>query len=353
MLSEVEYERLKQFYIEVEQSLTLSDYEYLLEENGFHIKSKHGKQWFISSACHNVDSNNCKANLRFYTETKTFYCYSGCNCAYTIYTLLKQRFDLIGNPKRSIQVLKYICNYKNIPFNFNGEQDIKKRDVYNWQNDIGKYLRNTSNYKENVPYDKFVLSTLSDIYYQGWIDEGISIEIQQKYNIKFYKRNQQIVIPIYDDIGNFVATHCRNLNPILVEQGLKYFHLQMLDGTEYKFNCMSNILFGLNLNKLNIQTTKEVILFESPKSVMMYDGFVELNNSVALFSMILQNGKRDLLIKYNVEHVIIALDRQYESMYNEYGSKTKDFEQYEKRVFKIVDTIKPYVNKISIIYDND
>lgn len=98
MLTEEQYEKLKQLYNDVEESLTLSDYEYILEENDFHIARRTTKEWFLSSSCHNIDAKDGDNNLRFYIDTKTFYCYSHCMQSWNIYSLLSQRWGLIGKP---------------------------------------------------------------------------------------------------------------------------------------------------------------------------------------------------------------------------------------------------------------
>jgi hypothetical protein len=125
----------------------------------------------------------------------------------------------------------------------------------------------------------------------------------------------------------------------------------MLDGFEYKFNS-SSVLYGLNMNKMFIQGSKEVIIVEAPKGVQQLDTF-GVYNSVGLFGRSLQRDKLKLLLKYGVEKFVIALDKQYEKQFDENKEITKDYENYIKIINKIIETIKPYAKEISIIYDKD
>lgn len=317
-------------------------------------KSENNENIIFPSICHHPqDFELHKAKLYWYKDAKYFLCYS-CSSSFDIFGLVQQ-VKSFNFP----QAIKYVCECIGIDSsNLNVTND--KKDIYDWKSSLNKYLVNNST-KENQEYDKSILNFLDKIYYQGWINEGINIETMEKFGVKFYKFKQQIVIPIFDDENRFVGTHCRNLLPELIEQNLKYYHLQTLNRFEYKFS-MSSVLFGLNLNRYNIEQTRTCVIFESPKSVMIYDGFNCLNNSVGIFGMNFQKAKRDLLIKYKCENFIIALDRQYVKMYNEDGSKTNKnttenkengFKEYETTIMKIVKILSPFAKNIWVVYDND
>ena len=123
-------------------------------------------------------------------------------------------------------------------------------------------------------------------------------------------------------------------------------HFCMLNGDEYKFQ-MGLELFGLNYNKVNIEKSKQVILLESPKSVMQADSFNMPNICVGMFGMNFSIQKLKLLLNLGVENFVIALDRQYDVM------RGQEWEKYKIKVNRIVDIIRPYAKEISIIYDND
>ena len=328
----------------IKDKITSEDVKKIMATFDCYPKSETNEYVLYPSICHHEDFMAHKAKLYWYKDAKYFLCYS-CNSAFDIFGLIQQ-IKKCTFP----QSIRYVCDALGIDSS-DLNISVDKVTTYDWKLSLNKYITNTEN-KENKIYDKDILNQLDNIYYQGWIDEGISINTMQKFGIKFYKYKQQIVIPIFDDNNNFVGTHCRNLCPELIKQGLKYYHLVTLNGMEYKFN-MSLVLFGLNFNRYNIEKTKTCIIFESPKSVMIYDGYDCLNNSVAIFGMNLQKAKRALLLKYKCENFIIALDRQYEQMYNEDNQKTEEFKVYGKTIMKMVDTLSPFAKKIWVMYDND
>ena len=79
---------------------------------------------------------------------------------------------------------------------------------------------------------------------------------------------------------------------------------------------------------------------------------------MALFGTHLNKAKRDLILKLNCNEVIIALDRQYEKVYEiERDSEnklvmTKEFEIYKKWVNKIAEQFKGLC-RVYVMFDND
>lgn len=343
-MTEQEYEAFKNFIHELlYERMTLDDYEIIMRRL---CANKRGDRY--NTICHNINGGGY--NLAFNKETRSFCCFSECSCSYSLLSLIKKRRELLGEPCSTYQSLKWLCNELDIEFNFKEEVKQVNTNIYKWQNSLLKYTKNYSNATNQI-YDKSILNYLTPCYYEPWLKEGMTKESLDKFDIRWYNYNQQVTIPIFDDEGNFVGTHCRNTNPDLVNLGLKYIPLKLLDGTEYKFQ-MGLVLYGLNMNKADIERTRTAILFEAPKSVIHIDGFYDYNISVAMFGMNLQKAKLKLLLKYGVNKFIIALDRQYENvMIN--GEYTKEFLKYRGKVDRIIDMIRPYAQEIGVVWDND
>lgn len=336
--TEQEREQFTKFINEVlYEKLTTQDYYNIMRRLGADNRGDR-----FRTICHNVDGGGF--NLAFNEDEKYFTCFSECGCSYSLLSLVKKRRELLGEPCSTYQSMKWICEQVGIDFNFKEEVKQVKNNIYNWQG-LLKYSSKNRNV-ENKIYDNYVISKLDDCIYKPWVDEGISIETQQKYQIKWYNRRQQVVIPVRNVDGKLVGTHCRNTNPDLINDGFKYDHLRMLNGDEYKFQ-MGLELFGLNYNKINIEKEKSVILLESPKSVMQADSFNRPNICVGMFGMNFSIQKLKLLLTFGVERYIIALDRQYDVM------RGREWEKYKYKVNKIIDIIRPYAKEISIMYDND
>ena len=336
--TEQDREQFSKFINEVlYEKLTTQDYYNIMRRLGADNRGDR-----FRTICHNVDGGGF--NLAFNEDDKYFTCFSECGCSYSLLSLVKKRRELLGEPCSTYQSMKWICEQVGITFNFKEEVKQVKNNIYNWQG-LLRYTKG-HNISENKIYDNYVLSKLDDCIYEPWLNEGISIETQQKYQIKWYNRRQQIVIPVRNVDGKLVGTHCRNTNPELVNDGFKYDHLRMLNGDEYKFQ-MGLELFGLNYNKINIEKEKSVILLESPKSVMQADSFSMPNICCGMFGMNFSIQKLKLLLELCVETFYICLDRQYKNQ------KGKEWDKYVEKVNKIINIIKPYSNKIIVVYDKD
>lgn len=317
------------------EKLTTQDYHNIMRKLGANYNGSR-----FNTICHNVDGG--KYNLAFNEDDKYFTCFSECGCSYSLLSLVKKRRELLGEPCSTYRSMKWICEQCGIDFNFKEEVKEVNNNIYNWQN----LLRYTKEHKcsENKIYSNDILSELEDCIYLPWIDEGITEETQEKYQIKWYNRTQQVVIPVRNINGDLVGMHSRNTNPDLIADGMKYIPLRMLNGEEYKFQ-MGLELFGLNYNKVNIEKSKSVILVESPKSVMQFDSFSMPNICCGLFGMGFSLQKLKILLGLGVDKFIITLDKQYEEIGN------TEYKAWEKKINKIIDIVRPYANEISVIWD--
>lgn len=55
--------------------MSLEDYEIIMNRLDCPKPIKNSNTWMYKTLCHNVDLNNCKNNLAFYVENRTFYCF--------------------------------------------------------------------------------------------------------------------------------------------------------------------------------------------------------------------------------------------------------------------------------------
>lgn len=335
-----DYEKLKQLFIDVKASLSLSDTLDILEQNGFYANLKRGNEIRFNSADFNIDDIK-GVNLCYYVDNKSFYSFSH-DIQYDIYSLLQKRFSLLGDKKSRTQVLKYICDYKGIPFNLDGV-NLTTSKVYNWKRDLTKYSSKQEEEYEEKVYDESVLNVFDNYYHQSWIDDGISIETMDKYGILWYYRNF-IVIPCRNDFGELIGIRGRNVNE---ELEMKYMPITMLDGKQYNFPT-NNYLFGLDKTKTQIAKTKKVIIGESEKFVMQCDSMFGDNNiSVGMFGHQFSEQKRDLLLELGVEEVTIALDFDYENINDD------KWEEFEKNVYKVAKWFQGFCKVYALVEYNE
>lgn len=339
-MTDKEYEQLKNFYTQVEESLSIEDYLDILEQNGFKSK-KSSEGYLLKTCCHNIDDKDAHWNLCFYTETRTFYCWSECQCSYNIYTLLEKRWQLLGINCRNVDVLKWICNYKGIPFNFTIETKIKPK--YNWKKGLIKYL-NKSCREELTVFDKHILNDFPQWFHQDWLDYGLSEETLEKYNIRYYPFQNSIVIPVYNRKGDLVGIRQRNMDKT---KDIKYIPLSTLNGTSYKFPT-NQVFYGENYNLNEIKRRKKVILVESEKAVLKSEEWFKCHSiALGLFGSNLGKDRINDLISWGVKEVIIAFD----SDFHEIGDND-EYNAFEEKVMKLYNQLAPYFDKIYCFYNN-
>lgn len=347
-MTELEFEQFKDFINKLlYETMTLDDYEIIMNRLNIPrpIKSN-SNTWMYKSICHNIDPNSCKNNLAFYTENRSFYCFSECQCSYNLITLLEKRFELIDEPKTRFQCVKWICEQLDIPFNF--KEDIRQinTNIYHWQNNLSKYLKSKDKTNELVIYNKSILNYFENVYHQSWIDDNISIETMEKFKIKYYPYHDSIVIPCFNVNGELCGIRERFLNP---NSYAKYLPLSMLDGTSFEFP-VNQTLYGLNYNSENISYYKKVVIGESEKFTMQCATYFGCKNfSVSLYGKSMSNSKLKQLLALGIEECIIALDFDYDNVEDENGNFTKDFESFKKNVYRIGDYFKPYCKVSALV----
>lgn len=344
-----EYTQFKDFIHKLlYKIMTLEDYEIIMKRLGCSepIKSN-SNTYMYKTLCHNVNCQCCKNNLAFYIDSRSFYCFSECQRAFNIITLVEKRFDLLGTPKTKYQCVKWICEELNIPFNFIVKEDTRSKvDKYNWQSSLTKYLRIKNKETELKSFDKNILNYFENVYHQSWIDDHISTEVMSQYGIKYYPYHDSIIIPCLDIKGNLCGIRERFLNP---NTNAKYLPLSMLDGTSYQFP-VNQTLYGLNYNAENIRRKKKVVIGESEKFTLQCATYFGCNNfSVSLYGKSMSNTKLRQIIELEPEEVIIGLDFDYEQVEKDDGSFTSDFESFKKNVYRIGNYFRPYCQVSAMI----
>lgn len=334
--------------------LTLQDYEDIILSLGGVIYKKEHSKWILYTFCHNVNALDGSPKLYFNLEPKTFHCFSECNRAYNIVTLIQQRFKILGEEKNRFQCLQYIVDTCDLNvdlknFKFKEESNTK----CNWESCLSRYIRHKNSYNELKVYDKSILNNFPKLYHKDWIDEGISIETMEKYNIRYYPRLDQIIIPCYNKDGELIGIRVRNMNKEYVNEGNpKYFPLYTLDGTSYEFPT-NQVFYGINYNLEEIKRTGKCMLVEAEKSVLKADSwFGEHNITLALYGSNIGKKRFNEIISWGLTELIIGVDSDFESIYDENGKLTEEYIKFEDKVFKLAKPFKPYIPKISVCYNN-
>lgn len=304
--------------------LTIDNIKDIVISLGGEISRENCDEVIFSSICHHKDTSHHGKKLYLFKKTKTFYCFS-CRNAFSIYDLVMTRYSLFGKEMSFKESFNYVCNIANIDSSNTDlipliEHEIPVEEV---EEQIELHI-----------YDDDILEQFPKLYYQGWLDDHISAETLEKFNIRFYPYKSQVVIPVYDMENNLVGIRIRNL--VEIPDIAKYRPLRLSNGIEYKFPSKA-MFYGLWHTQHGIRKHKKCVLGEAEKFVLACDTyFGEDNFSVGLFGQSLSKIKIDTLISLGVEEVIIAIDFDYDDIYGE------EYQKYRKDVLKMANKLKPY-----------
>lgn len=157
--------------------------------------------------------------------------------------------------------------------------------------------------KDNHIYKDNILDEFSSLPHISWITEGITEKTQREFGIKYNYHDNQIIIPCRNMMGEIVSLKARNIDMVETDDyySPKYFSL-------LKPNCGTD-LYGLWKSAKHIKKKKQVILFESEKSVMKAWQY-GYKNSVALATSFIPNRHIVQLMEIVKEgyEIIVALD---------------------------------------------
>ena len=313
---------------EVISSLTEQDIIDLMKYFGVTNYKMTPEAIIFPTICHNIDIDSASMKLYYYRDNHFFYCYT---------------------EDGGMSVFKFV------------EQVYKTRGIdYDWYNDIfllvtkgkknegfkaekrellgDRYGRRKRERQLEI-YPKGVLDVFEKIYPTQWLEEGISKETMDKFDIKFSISQNKIIIPHYNENGELVGIRGRALNTWEIENIGKYMPVQ-IEQKWYKHPLSLN-LYGLNQTKENIKENGYVCLFEGEKSVLLMDGFKRPNCGVAVCGSSINKFQIDILMKTCApKEFIICFDKEEEGTDDKYFNKLK----------KLAET---YINygDFSFIYD--
>lgn len=304
---------------ELENSLTDERIIELVTELGSDEYRETDSAIIFKTICHNCDSEDSSFKLYFYKKNRRFHCYTECGCNFNIYELFKKRYELLGIPFNFYKdiVLKISQGIKLKGFD-NGFFDPYKSDYQKYEpREISVNL---------TPINISILNVFSNFFAPEWLENGISKESMERFQIKYSIPQNKIIIPHYDFDGNLIGIRGRALNPEDIEIG-KYMPIQV--GDKIYSHPLGYNLYGLNLNKDNIRKRKMAIVTEGEKSPLQYETMFgrENNICVATCGSNFSPYQFQLLRRAGAEKIIIAFDKE--------GQTWKEQEQYRAKLYKI------------------
>lgn len=325
----------------LKKMLALSHYDIILRELGIPIFSKSNTEWRCWTGDKNKDPYQGSPALVFYTDTKIFFGMT-MGRSYDCISLVQTRLNLLGQTCSFLDACNWILEKTGLdPTKIT--KPLTNNHIYDWS-ELERFVR-VRKYGNPLPeYNRNIIDTLPPLYPQVWIDEGINEETMDKYQIRYYERCNQTVIPCFDDEARLIGVRVRNWDKDRVEQA-KYMPLITLDGQCYKFNT-NQVFYGINYNKPEIERTGKVIIVESEKAVMKLDTYMGRHNiALGMYGSNLGLQRRNQLIKMGVNTVSYVVDNDF------IGQDDEFFEQWREKIQHFIKLWDGFC-RIEIVWDN-
>ena len=325
----------------LKKSLSLAHHKQIMQALGIPSYSENSTQIVYYTGDKNVDSYKGSPKLYFYKDT-SIYVGMTAGRSYDIISLVQTRLALLKQPCSFLDACQFILDTTNI--NPDSISRVKKEGhVYDWSN-LGRFIKVRKYGNQLSEYNRNIIDTLPPLYPQAWIDEGISEETMDKYQIRYYERCNQTVIPCFDDEARLVGVRVRNWDKDRVEQA-KYMPLVTLDGQCYKFNT-NQVFYGINYNKPEIERTGKVIIVESEKAVMKLDTYMGRHNiALGMYGSNLGIQRRNQLLKMGVNTVSYVVDNDF------IGQDDAFFEQWREKIQHFIRLWDGFC-RVEIVWDN-
>ena len=306
--------------IQLMETLGVQDY---VEKPGYVI---------FPTICHNEDPSEASMKLYYYENSHIFQCYTD---------------------EGSMSIFQFLKNYyETRSYNYDWYEDIYKviLDCSNYRRVDGfapekyKSIRNlytTSKQVELPTYPNGIIDCFNKFYPSEWLNDGITKESMDKFNIRYSVTQNKIIIPHYNPNGELIGIRGRALNEWEVENIGKYMPVQ-IEGKWYSHPLSLN-LYGLNFTKDNIKRIGTCFLVEAEKSVLQMEGWDLPNCAAAVCgSQFNKHALKLLMQTARPREVVICFDKEEKP-----GS-----EDYFYKLYNIGKKYSTYCD-FSFIYDRE
>ena len=318
-------------YQEIIEQLDDDKVKGLLEKLDIPYEEK-GGVLILPTVCHNEDVEEASHKLYYYKNTHIFQCYTECG-AMSIFNFLKHFYET-----RSIEydwytdILQVILDCSNMR-SFGQPQTGYRRRADDYAPKKDRHELQT--------YPNGLINVFVKYYPIEWLNDGITKEVMDKFNIRYAPYQNKIIIPHYDASGRLIGIRGRALNTWEIENIGKYMPVQIEN--KWYSHPLSLNLYGLNFNKETIKQTGVAYLFEAEKSVMQMESFALPNGAAAVCGSNLNKYALDILIREcHPYEIILCFDNEEEP------GKTNYFD----KLYHICDKYKQYAN-FSFVYDKE
>ena len=310
------------------------------------VKITEKEMWF-QTVCHGGDSSK----LCYFRDSKSFCCYTNCGHM-NLFDFIMHK-DNCGFPEAISMVTRVV--------GYNGRNGIgicssKSKD----EKDLDRYItlrRKKPESKKEIPtIDESILNYFDNtVVTSNWLDDGISVQAMQDFNISYYWLDSYIIIPHKNSCGELIGIRRRSLKKEDIDSGCKYMPL-ILEGKTFTHPLGLN-LYGLYECKEAIKKHKRAVISEAEKSVLLSRTYYgEDSFTVATCGFNISKAQIDLLLELGVNTVYLSFDKDvdlcgFEDV-DESNIEFKKAERYAKRINSLAAKLSPYFT-VYILYDYD
>ena len=288
--------------------------------------------FLMPTICHNHNHEMASNKLYLYKnenqENPLFHCYTECNETFNIYQLIQKIEHLEGRECDFKQAYKILNGN-----DFKGQQKKKEEDL------IIKVPAFEHPLTLQLPeYNSSVMEIFDKVGFDHpWHLEGIDLEVLEKYNVRYSKSYEGVIIPHQDWRGRLIGVRIRTYNK---EKEANFKYMPILINGIYHRHPLSSNFYGLFQNQRSIRKHKRVYLFEAEKSVLIAESLFKENLSLAVCGKNLSDWQKNMLIHYlQVEELIVCFDKE-KDFTAEFGRQKQQFQSLSNfmKVGIMVDT---------------
>lgn len=283
--------------------------------------------------CHGGDSHKME-----WSQEHGFHCWTNCG-SMDIFSLIEHIFNM-SDFSKVVRKVQELFNVGGVRTGFY-ETSISETD--NSLNPMNRIKPKTTEDIELKIFDKKVL----DIFYNGfpreWAEESITATAAYEFDIKQDPLNQRTIIPQFDINNNLIGIRARNFSKEALEGGFKYTPIRV-GGVDYRFTTGQN-LYGLSVNKENIEKYKYAVVFEGEKSVLKMNSWFDNSTAVSMNGSNFTEYHLALLKSLNIDAIYFAFDKEFHGNY--------EGRQYLKKVRSIIQKARGVIGDVYLIWDTD
>ena len=301
----------------------------LMEKLGVETYVRRPGYVIFPTICHNEDASQASLKLYYYENNHLFVCYTE-DGNMSIFKFLKHYYEC-----RNISydwyedIYKVVLDCSNFRLAAPGQPTYKSiRDLYRRPEQI-----------QLPTYPEGILRTFTKFYPPEWLNDGISKQAMDNFNILYSIPQNKIIIPHYNIDNELVGVRGRALNEWEVENIGKYMPVQ-IEGKWYSHPLSLN-LYGLNKTKENIKETGICFIFEAEKSVLQMDNFDRPNCAAAVCGSQFNKFALKILVQNcHPNEIVVCFDKEERP-----GQDT-----YFYKLYNLCKKYRNYAN-FSFIYD--